>query len=178
MNYKYTLPFVSKEIIEIEAPYHLFAGNMQYCVDFFLPECVPIIASRPGIIIECEDKYRRTCFRPVSFTNCVVIKHHDGEKSLYAHLKNKSLKVCVGQKVKRGQVVGLSGQTGLAWYPHLHFGVYSKTGKNVKISFKQKINKRLTVQEALEEGAKVSKHTYNFLKKHRFQIKEKLQEFL
>ncbi len=52
---------------------------------------------------------------------CVVVDHGYGFKTLYAHLQD--VKVAVGQKVKRGEVVGTVGRTGLAQGYHLHYEV-------------------------------------------------------
>ena len=52
----------------------------------------------------------------------IEIRHADGIESLYAHLS--ALKVCVGDRVERGQVVALSGATGKVTGPHLHFQLY------------------------------------------------------
>lgn len=51
----------------------------------------------------------------------VVLDHGQGLASVYAHLSQ--IQVSMGQEVDRGQVIGLSGQTGLAGGDHLHFGV-------------------------------------------------------
>ncbi|MFJ7200469.1 MULTISPECIES: peptidoglycan DD-metalloendopeptidase family protein [unclassified Streptomyces] len=56
-----------------------------------------------------------------AYGNQVVIKHADGHYSQYGHLS--SLSVSVGQGVSAGQQVGLSGATGNATGPHLHFEV-------------------------------------------------------
>ena len=53
----------------------------------------------------------------------VKIKHSWGE-SLYAHLK--MVRVRVGLKVKRGQIIGYSGNTGFCSKPHLHFAIRVK----------------------------------------------------
>ena len=55
--------------------------------------------------------------------NHVIIDIGGGYYAFYAHLKPGSLKVKVGDKVKRGQVVGLVGNTGNSTEPHLHFHV-------------------------------------------------------
>jgi murein DD-endopeptidase MepM/ murein hydrolase activator NlpD len=47
-----------------------------------------------------------------SYGEYIVINHHDGTMTLYAHMKSGSRKVSVGDKVKQGQVIGVVGNTG------------------------------------------------------------------
>ncbi|MFD7499224.1 peptidoglycan DD-metalloendopeptidase family protein [Streptomyces sp. NPDC059832] len=56
-----------------------------------------------------------------AYGNQVVVKHTDGHYSQYGHLS--SVSVSVGQAMSAGQQVGLSGATGNATGPHLHFEV-------------------------------------------------------
>ena len=56
----------------------------------------------------------------------IEIGHGNGLLSYYGHLSR--LYVAGGQSVRRGQVIGLSGMTGTATGPHLHFGVYHTNG--------------------------------------------------
>ncbi|HSS47509.1 MAG TPA: M23 family metallopeptidase [Thermoanaerobaculia bacterium] len=53
--------------------------------------------------------------------NYVVLRHAGGEYSQYAHMKQGSVRVKVGDTVTRGQVLGQVGQTGNTTEPHLHF---------------------------------------------------------
>ena len=53
------------------------------------------------------------------YGNCIVIRHDNGIETLYSH-QSKNL-VKVGDKVKAGQVIGLTGRTGRATTEHLHF---------------------------------------------------------
>lgn len=62
------------------------------------------------------------------FGNMVKIQHSNGLVTLYAHLQ--SVKVVAGQKISRGQTVGLIGNTGNSGGPHLHFEVI-KNGARV-----------------------------------------------
>ena len=55
-------------------------------------------------------------------------KHDETFSTLYSHLK--SISVQVGDNLKKGQVIGYVGSTGLATAPHLHYEVF-KDGKNV-----------------------------------------------
>jgi murein DD-endopeptidase MepM/ murein hydrolase activator NlpD len=56
----------------------------------------------------------------------VEINHGNGLLSYYGHMSN--IYVANGQSVRRGQVIGLSGMTGTATGPHLHFGIYHLNG--------------------------------------------------
>lgn len=57
------------------------------------------------------------------FGNYVVIRHEGGEFSIYEHLRAGSMKVKMGDAVKRGQVIGQLGYSGNSTSPHLHFHV-------------------------------------------------------
>jgi len=57
------------------------------------------------------------------YGNRIMIKHANGTVTLYAHLAANSNKVKSGDKVSKGQVIGLRGSTGRSTGPHLHFEV-------------------------------------------------------
>ncbi|MER0244803.1 M23 family metallopeptidase [Streptomyces sp. HSW2009] len=61
-----------------------------------------------------------------AYGNAIVVKHAGGTYSQYAHLSK--IKVAVGQSVRAGQEIGLSGNTGNSSGPHLHFEI--RTGPN------------------------------------------------
>ena len=56
------------------------------------------------------------------YGNCIEINHGFGYLTLYGHLS--AVKCRVGQKVKRGEVIGLVGSTGKSTGPHLHYEVH------------------------------------------------------
>lgn len=58
------------------------------------------------------------------YGNCIVIKHAYGFETLYSHQSKNFVKK--GQKVKAGEVIGLTGRTGRATTEHLHFEVHFK----------------------------------------------------
>ena len=64
-----------------------------------------------------------------SFGKWVLIEHNNGLSSLYAHLS--VIEVKSGQHVAAGDVIGLSGMTGYATGPHLHFTVYATQGVEI-----------------------------------------------
>ena len=58
-----------------------------------------------------------------SYGEYVVVDHHDGTMTLYAHLSPNSRTVAKGDKVSQGQVLGIVGTTGNSTGLHLHFEV-------------------------------------------------------
>jgi len=58
------------------------------------------------------------------YGNCVQVNHGYGYVTLYGHMS--AIKVRVGQKLKRGDVIGLVGSTGKSTGPHLHYEVHYK----------------------------------------------------
>lgn len=70
-----------------------------------------IVAAFDGVVTRSGTYY--------GYGNCIVIKHAWGLETLYGH-QSKNL-VKVGDKVKAGQVIGLTGRTGRATTEHLHF---------------------------------------------------------
>ena len=59
--------------------------------------------------------------------NYVSVKHDDGSVAHYWHLQYDGAMVKVGDSVKAGQWIGLSGNTGYSAFPHLHFEVQGYT---------------------------------------------------
>ena len=57
--------------------------------------------------------------------NYVILKLQEGLYAFYAHLKPNSIRVKIGQKVRKGQVIGLLGNSGNSDAPHLHFHLAS-----------------------------------------------------
>ena len=66
----------------------------------------------------------------VSYGRFILIKYNNGLASTYGHLS--LIKVQKGDVVKRGQVVGYTGNTGSSTGPHLHLSVYPKDGVDLK----------------------------------------------
>ncbi len=82
--------------------------------DFAAPIGTEIYATGDGTVIKVENNFH-------GYGKMIMIDHGFGIQTLYAHLSE--FKVFPGQKVKRGQVIGLVGNTGLSTGPHLHYEV-------------------------------------------------------
>ena len=57
-----------------------------------------------------------------TYGNYVIVRHHSGYKTLYAHMSK--INVSVGQYVTTSSIIGKVGSTGLSTGPHLHFTIY------------------------------------------------------
>ena len=145
---KYSLPFKKIPFARrCTAPAHRTTGN-PHCIDFYLPPNTPIRAARDGFVVETEDRYSKS-YRSMRFIdrcNYVAIAHDDDEETIYAHLAHHSIKIREGGEVRRGQIIAESGQTGYAWYPHLHFGVY-KCGVNTKACFDEELPPKVSYKK-------------------------------
>ena len=81
-----------------------------YGVDFHAPEGTPVKAMMDGVITLVE--------KDMYFTGgTIIFDHGHGISTLFMHMKD--IKVSVGQKVKKGEIVGTLGQSGRATGPHL-----------------------------------------------------------
>jgi murein DD-endopeptidase MepM/ murein hydrolase activator NlpD len=97
-----------------------------HALDFDLAEGTPVLASRDGVVIAVKDDSDEGGMdaRFASDGNFVQVMHADATWEVYAHLQLHGAAVQVGQRVRTGQRLGLSGHTGLASGPHLHIAVY------------------------------------------------------
>ena len=91
-------------------------GAMHEGVDFVADPGTRVIASAGGVVTTAE--YHS------EYGNMIEIDHGNEFSSRYAHMSKLDVKV--GQVVKRGQVIGASGNTGRSTGPHLHFEVRFK----------------------------------------------------
>ena len=83
-------------------------------LDFTAPSGVPIYATADGVVDKAEFNG--------GFGNHVVISHGYGFETLYGHMVK--IKAHAGQTVKRGEVIGYLGSTGLSSGPHCHYEVH------------------------------------------------------
>jgi hypothetical protein len=81
-------------------------------VDLSAPEGTPVLAANDGLVAYADNEL-------TGYGNVVMVIHPDGTVTLYAHLAEG--RFFPGQAVRRGEVLGLLGNTGLSQGPHLHF---------------------------------------------------------
>ncbi len=78
--------------------------------------------------------------------NLIIINHAENEYSLLAHFKQNSIRVKIGDKVKKGQTIGLCGNSGNSSEAHLHFQVQNTSffaeEASIKVFFESVLVKR------------------------------------
>ena len=91
-------------------------GEYSYhrAIDLAAPTGTPIYAADGGVVTRAS--------YTSSYGNCVIIKHDNGQETVYAHMVSEPF-VSVGERVYQGQQIGEVGMTGFATGPHLHFEV-------------------------------------------------------
>jgi hypothetical protein len=101
-------------------------------LESYLTYRVPILAAAEGTVVAALDGFANTTALPnppkpppVNETvgNHVIVKVADGVFVLYAHMDPGSVAVRVGDRVTRGQQLGLIGSSGNSTTPHLHFQI-------------------------------------------------------
>ncbi len=83
-------------------------------VDYLVPEGTPIFATADGIVQTLSEKN-------TTHGKAITIDHGNGYQTSYSHLLD--IRVKKGQRVKRGDIIALSGNSGLSFAPHLHYEV-------------------------------------------------------
>ncbi len=139
-NFLYLFPFPhGKKYRLSQGPNGAFThyGENQYAYDFDLDMGSLVTAARDGTVLEVKADSNRggpsTAY--AQDANYILIHHEDGTFGNYVHLKQNGSLVKAGDRVKAGDPLGYSGNTGVSSGPHLHFDVRIPTveGKMVSI---------------------------------------------
>ncbi|HRP71855.1 MAG TPA: M23 family metallopeptidase [Luteimonas sp.] len=110
----------------------------RHAVDFAAPVGTPVLAARDGTVMQTEARFGDASPDDedddalAARANFIRILHDDGTMALYAHLRPGGVLVRDGQRVRRGQQIGLSGNTGRSTAPHLHFVVQANRGMRLE----------------------------------------------
>ena len=120
----YRLPFKRGTRSKVSQGYFgKFSHQTVHALDFLVPEGTTVVAARDGVVVSTEDRYSQggTTDDFKAKANYVVLAHADGTLARYLHLQHGGALVRVGQRVRMGQAIALSGNTGFSSAPHLHF---------------------------------------------------------
>lgn len=109
--------------------------RMHYGQDFSVPYGTNVYATGDGTVIDSD-------WNSGGLGNCIVIDHGYGIHSIYGHLSN--IKVTTGMRIKRGDLIGFSGSTGISSGPHLHYQIEQYGAHKNPINF---FNNDISVDE-------------------------------
>jgi murein DD-endopeptidase MepM/ murein hydrolase activator NlpD len=115
-----TAPFI------VQGYFGPFSHKNRAAIDFKMKRGTKIFAARAGVVTRVKEDSDRGGWNKKyrSDGNNVVITHADGTRAGYWHLQKNGALVNVGDTIKQGQLIALSGKTGYAAMPHLHFIVW------------------------------------------------------
>lgn len=157
-SYIYTLPYKEGERYPIGQGYggkfsHYMEGK-KHALDFDMDEGTEVCAARGGKVIAVKDDSNKggKTIKYQDYGNYLTICHDDGTLANYFHLQKNGSKVAIGDEVKAGQVIALSGNTGWSSGPHLHFQVYTfdeeMNVKSIPTKFLQEDGKSIKVEKS------------------------------
>ncbi len=115
--------------VYITSPYgpRSFGSGFHYGLDFRASVGTPVRAMADGVVEGVGDT--DVCCPGASFGKWIFVEFNNGLSSTYGHLSLISVRK--GQKVKRGEVIGYSGNTGSSTGPHLHISLYVSSGVKI-----------------------------------------------
>jgi len=127
-SYIYGLPYEEGEShLLVQGYFSSFTHRERAALDFKMKRGTKICAAREGVVVRLKEDGDRgglkKRYRP--YGNYVIIQHADSSRAGYWHLQKDGVLVNVGDTVKKGQLIALSGKTGYSFTPHLHFLVWS-----------------------------------------------------
>jgi len=130
-------------------------------IDYAANRGTPIRAAGAGKLIYVG--------RKGGYGKTIMIKHQNGYKTLYAHMNGYRKGMRSGKWVKKGQVIGYVGNTGISTGPHLHFGLY-KNNRAINPNSVVKITKsKLT--------GKKRKEFFTYIKEYKHDIEIALSDY-
>ncbi len=126
-SFVYRLPFESREThLIVQGYFGRFTHKERAALDFKMKKGTKVLAARDGVVIRLREDGNKGGLKKEyrQHGNFVIIEHADSSRSGYWHLQKDGVLVSIGDTVKLGEVIGLSGNTGYTAFPHLHFIVW------------------------------------------------------
>jgi murein DD-endopeptidase MepM/ murein hydrolase activator NlpD len=138
-TYAYALPYDETMPLMIGQAFggsrtHNTPGNY-HAVDWMMTIGTPVLAARDGVVANVIKGHTDHCYDAANLESCysvfgnsVSVLHDDGSFAIYIHLDSSENGVLVerGQEIKRKQLLGHSGYTGVTSTPQLHFAVMKR----------------------------------------------------
>ena len=156
-SHVYALPYPEgKSYRLVQGYFSSFTHKERAALDFKMKRGTRICAVRDGVVVRVKEDGDRggwnKKYRP--YGNNIVIQHEDGSRAGYWHLQKDGALVNLGDSVKKGQVIALSGKTGYAAFPHLHFLVWTYNNGNW-----QQIATRFQTSKGIKYLRPINKYT-------------------
>jgi murein DD-endopeptidase MepM/ murein hydrolase activator NlpD len=122
-SYVYRLPYEDRPYLVVQGYFSKYSHKNRAALDFKMKKGTKVLAARDGVVIRVKKDSKKGGWSKKyrSYANLIVIQHSDSSRAGYWHLQYNGALVNVGDTVKQGQLIGLSGRTGYALFPHLHF---------------------------------------------------------
>ena len=108
-------------------------GWEEFAYDFAAPVGSDICAARGGTVFRLDVTHTRR--GPKAPNNYIAINHGDGTTGWYLHLQEGGSLVSLGEEVRRGQAIAVSGNIGRSLLPHIHFHVTGPDCKTIPVTF-------------------------------------------
>jgi murein DD-endopeptidase MepM/ murein hydrolase activator NlpD len=146
-SYIYSLPFENKKKVFLIQGYEskIFSHKGERALDFKVKKGTKICAARAGVVVSIREDSDKGGLKKENLSdgNYISVQHIDGSVAYYWHLQKDGAVVNVGDTIKTGQWIGLSGNTGYSSFPHLHFEVqgYDASGNYKQLATRFRTNK-------------------------------------
>ena len=130
-SYVYWLPYAKGTTHRLVQGYYSgYSHKNRAALDFKMKPGTHIHAVRDGLVVRLIEENGKGGWnkRNRKYANLIVIEHSDGSRAGYWHLQKNGALVNIGDSVKKGQLIGLSGNTGFTAFPHLHFIAWKPGG--------------------------------------------------
>ena len=123
----YIIPLHDKDLKKAISDPSVHKGPYKHAIDFLIPEGIGVLAAADGIVnrvtVKSSEGGDNKKYKSEEYANYITINHANNEQSRYGHLQHNGSLVKPGEKVKAGQIIGISGNTGYSTEPHLHFEI-------------------------------------------------------
>jgi len=126
---EYLLPYATGTFYPVSQGYngaYSHTDGDRYSIDWRMPSGTPVHCARDGEVVGSKDD-SESGGPDKKFewdANYILVRHVDGTLGHYVHLMKGGNRVKIGQRVKAGDWIALSGNTGHTTGPHLHFAVF------------------------------------------------------